>query len=1153
MKRGLGTVLRGSSPSTRGYRPPPPLVPGATAAGSNGAKSSSVGSHHPRRLLGGGQLSQQQQLSSSQRHQQLGCVSSLSLDECHAGGVRESHLAQAKLQALAGQGSVAARGRRGSGRGFAPPLRGAAAAAAAVAAVAVAAGSGGKEADCDYPQGTKFGDVYFCSGKALGSGSFGTVCTAQHRTTGKVVAVKRIPRTRTPDFTFAEICWEVEVLKLAGEHRNVTQFHDIFEDDDYYYLTMELARGGELFDLLVDSGPPDEVHTATLMNSLVEAVAFIHLNGIIHGDIKPENVFLTNSSTGDVDWEGIRLGDFGSAVEMVLGGGTTLSGMYTRGTVAYNPPESLRRMLDGKDVVVTTMGDVWALGVVLFMLLTGEHPFTPDMSISDEEMAKRVLGMCDGRYGEAALFPDAEEDEEGGGGARSRVSPLARDLILKMLTPDPELRATPQEVLQHPWLELASLRGGDRTLRTMNPRCHMHRHRTERHPRYGEPTPTNAEALQNFWSARRRLKACMLALMCGLVETEVEGYNEGEGLRTMMETNLKMDERGIKWGAPPPPPAGLAGAGIPAVLLPNSLFQSTPTRNPPFSAEMEAKEKAAAAAAAAEAAATAEAAEKKAKEEASVKAAAMYADYLEKILQEEDDLSEDRFIATLTSVGIQPYAIGSREAACGIIDRGRKGYITRGDLEHIMLAMGEHLTRAEITDMMRAIDGNPATESRRITYEEMVQTVPPLCPPKKIKAGQTLYKEGQLDPTFYLLMKGTVEFSVRSLQGQAGLQRQSSGASFGEVELLRPDELSTPRLATCTCVGQPSGGGCEVMMVTEHMFDLLTDTFEGVRTSLDLQREVRLTQLAEAVLSKVFQGEEATFGKEDVVWGQDGKETAGEWKKVVPVQGPLPPLWKRKEPKNPPPIPVPPVSRPLRLTLPPRSYSSSSSSSSSSSPAPSCSPEASVDGQSQGRADAAAGEREAMASSGGDGRPPARSGIVNLGSRSVTTYGRAAAANRGSGKPTTEDSHAAAAAAAAASAAVDPVSAAGGDDSNDDGGVDNEGSFVLLVLEGSITAEYGLEGAAKANGLEGAAKANGLEGAAKANGRSWRGAGGHGSRGHGDGRSPNYKAHPRHEMERVLGKGDFLFCGKGFGDGHPLSPKVVSCKPGQTAKVLRDS
>lgn len=465
--------------------------------------------------------------------------------------------------------------------------------------------------------------------------------------------------------------------------------------------------------------------------------------------------------------------------------------------MAYNPPESLRRMLDGKDVVVTTMGDIWALGIVLFMLLTGEHPFTPDMSISDEEMAQRVLEMCGGRTGvelEAALFTDkgeAEGEEGCGGGARSSVSPLGRDLIMRMLNPDPERRATPQEILGHPWLKHAALGIRDSTLRTVDPRGYRHRHRRNRHPRYGAPAPTNPEALQKFWSARRRLKAIMLSLMSGLVEVENEQCNEQERFQTLMELRLEMEELKKKRAAaaakppppaptpppPRPPQAGLAAAGLPAELLPGSSFEPPPTRKVrrlDENKEMDRAAAAVAAAAAATAAAEAAEKEKKAKAKAAAEAAAAM---IEKSQEEADGAEEDRFFAMLTdpSVGIRPYAIGSREAACGMIDVGQKGYITRGDLERITLAMGERFTRAEITDMMRAIDGDPATESRRVTYGEMVETVPPLGPPKKIKAGQTLYTEGQLDPNFYLLMKGTVEFSVSSLRDSAGLQRQLPG------------------------------------------------------------------------------------------------------------------------------------------------------------------------------------------------------------------------------------------------------------------------------------------------------------------------------------------------------------------------------------------
>lgn len=269
-----------------------------------------------------------------------------------------------------------------------------------------------------------------------------------------------------------------------------------------------------------------------------------------------------------------------------------------------------------------------------------------------------------------------------------------------------------------------------------------------------------------------------------------------------------------------------------------------------------------------------------------------------------------------------------------------------------------------------------------------------------------------------------------------------------------------------------------------------------------------MTQLAEAVLTKVFQGEEAFFGERDVVWGQDGKETAGDWTKVVPVQGPLPPLWDQKGPRKPPPVPVPPVSRPSRLRPPPRPSSSSSSSSSSGASSGSSSAEAVGEASGEDRrpaepeaGGAGGGVEGAMASGGGgdgdgDGgggsggggsESSSASGIVNLGAKSVSSGGkRPALASRGSANITTAAPGAATAPATATVAGErvpEGEAAAGGDVSDaarpaswsdaaaaaaagstrdaeaaaSAGEVDSEGSFVLLVLEGSITAEYGLD------------------------------------------------------------------------------------------------
>jgi Protein kinase domain len=99
--------------------------------------------------------------------------------------------------------------------------------------------------------------------------SYGTVCAAVHRETGEVVAVKQIPRSAV---SAKEVMSEVEILRVAGEHRHVIQLTDLFWDDELWYVVMEMAKGGELFDRIVTKGLLSEHETSQVMQDLLHAI-----------------------------------------------------------------------------------------------------------------------------------------------------------------------------------------------------------------------------------------------------------------------------------------------------------------------------------------------------------------------------------------------------------------------------------------------------------------------------------------------------------------------------------------------------------------------------------------------------------------------------------------------------------------------------------------------------------------------------------------------------------------------------------------------------------------------------------------------------------------------------------------------------------------
>lgn len=485
-------------------------------------------------------------------------------------------------------------------------------------------------------------------------------------------------------------------------------------------------------------------------------------------------------------------------------------------------------MRENKDVVLSPRGDMWALGVVLFMLLTGEHPFAPDMSVSDEEMAEQMLNES-----ENVLFPDenpeefakASEEQREEWAMRTSLSPEARDIIKKMLERDPEKRATADELLGHPWLLNAPPNDGTAGRRVSAlGRSDM---RLRPWSADAETTHVTSEVLQRFWSARQKVKALMLALMSGLVDGVLPDIaEEGEDSdRRLVEAERgkassspaevtrgrgSLAEKGGKWrtwpwkGARKPEETALpsrrlsrpdsfdfplpgeqdevtdsANAVDPEVM--SAVIKEVEEERAEKMRELEAARKELAEATAEAIALTDGGLAETICAAHRVSVATSIVEDLEKDLERPFAEMVRTAVVRATDPSKRrrpPYPVGSREVACAVLDRDGKGYITADDISRTANLLGDTVSQSEVRDMMAAMDGDPSTEAERLPYDEVVKVIPPLCPPVTFDVGEMLYREGDLDPSFYLLTKGVVEFSVSVLQGKAPLQRQGPG-KFG--------------------------------------------------------------------------------------------------------------------------------------------------------------------------------------------------------------------------------------------------------------------------------------------------------------------------------------------------------------------------------------
>ncbi|CEF60574.1 Calcium/calmodulin-dependent protein kinase I [Strongyloides ratti] len=251
----------------------------------------------------------------------------------------------------------------------------------------------------------------------LGTGAFSKVFLAECKLQpGYLVAIKCIDKKALKGKE-ESLDNEIRVLRKL-KHPNIVQLLDTFDEKQYVYLVMELVTGGELFDRIVAKGSYTEKDASDLIRQVLQAVAFMHDNGVVHRDLKPENLLYYNQ---DEDSK-IMISDFGLSK-------TEESGVMATacGTPGYVAPEVLQQKPYGKAV------DVWSIGVIAYILLCGYPPFY------DENDANLFAQIIRGEYEFDSPFWDD-------------ISDSAKDFISHLMCCDPSRRFNCDEALRHPWI-----------------------------------------------------------------------------------------------------------------------------------------------------------------------------------------------------------------------------------------------------------------------------------------------------------------------------------------------------------------------------------------------------------------------------------------------------------------------------------------------------------------------------------------------------------------------------------------------------------------------------------------------------------------------------------------------------------------------------
>ncbi|XP_029346741.1 calcium/calmodulin-dependent protein kinase type II delta chain isoform X12 [Acyrthosiphon pisum] len=316
-------------------------------------------------------------------------------------------------------------------------------------------------------------------------------CIQKH--TGLEFAAKIINTKKLSARDFQKLEREARICRKL-QHPNIVRLHDSIQEELFHYLVFDLVTGGELFEDIVAREFYSEADASHCIQQILESVNHCHTNGVVHRDLKPENLLLASKVKGAA----VKLADFGLAIEVQ---GEQQAWFGFAGTPGYLSPEVLKKEPYGKPV------DIWACGVILYILLVGYPPFW------DEDQHRLYAQIKAGAYD----YPSPEWDT---------VTPDAKNLINQMLTVNPAKRVTADAALKHPWIcyreKVASA---------------VHRQET-------------VDCLKKF-NARRKLKGAILTTMLATrnfssrsIATNKKG--EGSQVKESTESNTTLEDDDVR-------------------------------------------------------------------------------------------------------------------------------------------------------------------------------------------------------------------------------------------------------------------------------------------------------------------------------------------------------------------------------------------------------------------------------------------------------------------------------------------------------------------------------------------------------------------------------------------------------------------------------